>query len=92
MSGYGVRDDIQQSTKSSRGVDIGAGGIIGTQIFGAMGFVPFAGIAMVFVFIAFGVLAPFVLAPMLYLAYRIVFKPPTNYIEQDEPKAWVTGL
>lgn len=92
MSGYGVRDDIQQSTKSSRGVDIGAGGIVGTKVFGAMAFVPFAGIAMVFVFIAFGVLAPFILLPMLYFAYRIVFRPPTNYIEQDEPKSWVTGL
>jgi hypothetical protein len=29
---------------------------------------------------------------MLFIAYRIVFKPPTNYIEQDQPKSWVTGL
>lgn len=92
MSGYGVRDDIQQPTQNGRGVDIGAGGIVGTKVFGAMAFVPFAGIAIVFVFLAFGVLAPFVFLPMLFIAYRIVFKPPTNYIEQDEPKSWVTGL
>lgn len=91
MSGYGVRDDIQQPTQTARGVDIGAGGIVGTKVFGAMAFVPFAGLAMVGVFIVFGILTPFLLAPLVYLAYRIVFKPPLNYVIKDEPKEWVTG-
>jgi hypothetical protein len=91
MSGYGVRDDIQQSAKSSSNVyDVGAGGIVSAQ--GVMAFLPVSGLIFGAVFIVFGVLAPFVILPMLYLAYRVVFKPPTNYIEQDEPKSWVTGL
>ena len=92
MSGHGIRDDIQQpASRAVRTTDIGAGGIVGTKVFGAMAFVPFAGLFFVGVFIVFGILTPFLLAPLVYFAYRIVFKPPLNYVIKDEPKEWVTG-